>query len=72
MKRSNASENEISNALYLAALSNFCIYIPSNDTSNKPQSWPLRHGDPLHKVSLSLLYVAVRAWNAVQYDTSTS
>ncbi|OEU14927.1 hypothetical protein FRACYDRAFT_188334, partial [Fragilariopsis cylindrus CCMP1102] len=51
MKRANASENEISNALYLAALSNFCIYIPSNDTSNKPQSWPLRHGDPLHKVS---------------------
>mmetsp|Transcript_42101 Transcript_42101/g.101542 ORF Transcript_42101/g.101542 Transcript_42101/m.101542 type:complete len:1109 (-) Transcript_42101:236-3562(-) len=64
MKKENASDEEIQRALYLAALSQFCIYMPSNTGNNNPKrnstgpsigrsSWPLRHGDPLHKTPIS-------------------
>jgi hypothetical protein len=55
LKRARASDDEIAYALYLAALSNFCIFVPSNDTT-KEDSWPLRYGDPLHKVSDDSIY----------------
>lgn len=45
LQKEGASEEEIERAMYLAALSQFCIYNPANET--KPE-WPLRHGDPLH------------------------
>lgn len=51
MKKENASDEEVQRALYLAALSQFCIYVPSNN-STKQQSWPLRDGDPLHKTAM--------------------
>lgn len=41
---------EIERAMYLAALSQFCIYNPSK--SNKPD-WPLRDGDPLHRSAMT-------------------
>jgi serine/threonine protein phosphatase PrpC len=52
MKKENASDEEVQRALYLAALSHFCIYMPSNN-STKQQSWPLRDGDPLHKTAMA-------------------
>ena len=51
LKRARASEEEIAHTMYLAALSNFCIFVPSSETANGAHSWPLRYGDPLHKVS---------------------
>jgi len=46
MQKDGASEGEIQRALYLAALSQFCIYNPHT------QGWPLRAGlNPLHKQS---------------------
>jgi serine/threonine protein phosphatase PrpC len=48
MKKAGASDEDLQRALYLAALSQFCIYVPTSDSS-KQQSWPLRDGDPLHK-----------------------
>eukprot|EP00934_Nitzschia_sp_Nitz4_P001304 Nitzschia sp. Nitz4//scaffold59_size112058//28223//29941//NITZ4_004103-RA/size112058-exonerate_protein2genome-gene-0.67-mRNA-1//1//CDS//3329555105//1304//frame0 len=50
MKKERASEEEIQHALYLAALSQFCIYTPSD--SKQQGSWPLRHGDPLYRASM--------------------
>jgi serine/threonine protein phosphatase PrpC len=47
LKRKGATENEIQKALYLAALSQFCIYVPSD------QAWPFNEGDPLHMSSVS-------------------
>ncbi len=44
LKRSGANDKDIRRALYLAALSQFCIYNPSNETD---KDWPLREGDPL-------------------------
>uniref|UniRef100_A0A7S4KBH8 C2H2-type domain-containing protein n=1 Tax=Odontella aurita TaxID=265563 RepID=A0A7S4KBH8_9STRA len=44
MKKKGASSEDIRRALYLAALSQFCIYIPSDGEGD----WPLREGDPLH------------------------
>jgi serine/threonine protein kinase len=52
MGRAGASDDEITHALYLAALSQFCIYVPSYNAS-KPQSWPLRDGDPLHRIAMA-------------------
>ncbi|KAL3908560.1 MAG: hypothetical protein SGILL_008436, partial [Bacillariaceae sp.] len=52
MERAGATEDEITHALYLAALSQFCIYVPSYNAS-KPQSWPLRDGDPLHRIAMA-------------------
>jgi len=48
MRKEGASEEEIKRALYLAALSQFCIYNPARETN---QDWPLRDGDPLHRYS---------------------
>jgi serine/threonine protein phosphatase PrpC len=51
MKKKGASDKEIRRALYLAALSQFCIYAPSSSKKQK-LSWPLRQGDPLHKIAM--------------------
>jgi serine/threonine protein kinase len=44
MKKEGASDADIQRALYLAALSQFCIY---NPTSTRHHGWPLRDDDPL-------------------------
>ena len=41
--KKGASEKDIERALYLAALSHYCIYLPNGDIAD----WPLRSGDPL-------------------------
>jgi protein phosphatase 1L len=51
MKKENASDEELQRALYLAALSHFCIYMPGKN-STKQQRWPLAQGDPLHKTAM--------------------
>eukprot|EP00804_Cyclotella_cryptica_P018285 CCRYP_017653-RB/>CCRYP_017653-RB protein AED:0.20 eAED:0.20 QI:294/0.9/0.81/1/0.8/0.63/11/1789/1311 len=43
LRKEGASSDDIQRALYLAALSQFCIYVPLQG-----KSWPLRHGDPMH------------------------
>ncbi len=62
MQMKGASQDEIQRALYLAALSQFCIYMPKN------KSWPLRVGDPLfnaaivkHSCTLKDFHHALRA-----------
>ncbi|KAL7530009.1 hypothetical protein ACHAXR_003268, partial [Thalassiosira sp. AJA248-18] len=45
--KEGASSHDIQRALYLAALSQFCIYVP---TESEGKNWPLRRGDPLHDV----------------------
>ena len=50
MQKRGASEDEIQRALYLAALSNFCIFIPSD--SDEEMRWPLQPGGPLHDASM--------------------
>jgi len=55
MQNKGASEKEIRRALYLAALSQFCIYMPAaNPTGSKQSSlaWPLRQGDPFYKIAM--------------------
>ena len=49
LRKEGASERDIQRALYLAALSQFCIYVP---TESEGKSWPLRRGDPLHDVNV--------------------
>mmetsp|Transcript_22394 Transcript_22394/g.54225 ORF Transcript_22394/g.54225 Transcript_22394/m.54225 type:complete len:610 (-) Transcript_22394:110-1939(-) len=49
LKKEGASPQDIRRALYLAALSQFCIYVP---TESEGKSWPLRRGDPLHDVNV--------------------
>jgi serine/threonine protein kinase len=49
MNKEGASEEDIQRALYLAALSQFCIYVPTNESD---KNWPLREGDPLFKASI--------------------
>eukprot|EP00571_Detonula_confervacea_P008450 CAMPEP_0172331272 /NCGR_PEP_ID=MMETSP1058-20130122/61842_1 /TAXON_ID=83371 /ORGANISM="Detonula confervacea, Strain CCMP 353" /LENGTH=1290 /DNA_ID=CAMNT_0013048535 /DNA_START=357 /DNA_END=4229 /DNA_ORIENTATION=+ len=49
LKKEGASSQDIQRALYLAALSQFCIYVP---TESEGKNWPLRRGDPLHKVNV--------------------
>lgn len=49
LKKEGASHNDIQRALYLAALSQFCIYVPTESEGTK---WPLRRGDPLHDVNV--------------------
>lgn len=51
MRRGGASDDEIAHALYLAALSQFCIYVPSKNEA-KGLNWPLRDGDPLHRAEM--------------------
>lgn len=59
MRRRGASPDDIKRALYLAALSQFCIYVPtiesSSSTSSRSnsagihhKSWPYGRGHPLH------------------------
>lgn len=53
MQHKGASEREIRRALYLAALSQFCIYMPASVGSKRSGlSWPLRQGDPLYKIAM--------------------
>ena len=48
LQNEGASSSEIKKALYLAALSQFCIYVPTNG-----MNWPLRKGDPLNDISVA-------------------
>lgn len=52
MRRKGATEGDIQKALYLAALSQFCIFSPSR-RRDRPKhvrdDWPLRYDDPPHK-----------------------
>jgi serine/threonine protein phosphatase PrpC len=50
MRRKGASEEEIERAMYLAALSQFCIY---NPLLTSRREWPLRDGDPLHQSAMT-------------------
>lgn len=50
MQKQGATAEEIEKAIYLAALSQFCIYNPSKQ--NK-RDWPLRDGDPLHRTAMT-------------------
>ena len=62
MKKQGASDDDIHKALYLAALSQFCIYNPTFTSNSSTQrhkhqmkknlGWPLRAGDPLQKASI--------------------
>lgn len=47
LQNEGASSSEIKQALYLAALSQFCIYVPTK------MGWPLRKGDPLDDISVA-------------------
>ena len=51
LQKKGATKEDIEKAMYLAALSQFCIYNPSNP--KKPPDWPLRDGDPLHKSTMT-------------------
>ena len=53
MKKEGASDEELQRALYLAALSQFCIYVPNSANKQHQASWPYRHGDPLHKTAMA-------------------
>ena len=46
LQKVGATEHDIRRALYLASLSQFCIYSPN-------ESWPMRHGDPLHNINFA-------------------
>jgi len=50
MEKEGASTEDIQRALYLAALSQFCIYTPMS--SSGEMFWPLREGDPLFNASI--------------------
>lgn len=50
MKKKGASDDEIERAIYLAALSQFCIYNPMDPNQ---RDWPLRDGDPLHQSAMT-------------------
>ena len=78
MQKQGASEEEIQRALYLAALSNFCIFIPSED--DEEMRWPLHPGGPLHdasmvkkKCGLNDFHTALRARDplGVGFDSSS-
>jgi serine/threonine protein phosphatase PrpC len=47
LKREGASDDDVQRALYLAALSQFCIFNPSQH-----HAWPLRRGDPLRHYAM--------------------
>jgi serine/threonine protein phosphatase PrpC/serine/threonine protein kinase len=52
MTKHGASQEDIQRALYLAALSQFCIFVPEISSGGDSNRWPMRHGDPLHKTSM--------------------
>jgi serine/threonine protein phosphatase PrpC len=47
LQKADATAAEIEKAMYLAALSQYCIFNPSRG------DWPLRSGDPLHNASMT-------------------
>jgi len=51
MEKEGASAKDIRRALYLAALSQFCIYTPVSEKGERIY-WPLRKGDPLFNASI--------------------
>lgn len=53
MKKEGASDDEVQRALYLAALSQFCIYVPNLNDNDDHSSWPYRQGDPLHNTAMA-------------------
>ena len=60
LKDEKASDEDIRRALYLAALSQFCIYLP---TSSSDKNWPLREGDPLFRaVSFRIGFMIFRVY----------
>lgn len=53
MKKEGATDEEVQRALYLASLSQFCIYVPNAPSNGVNQmEWPLRQGDPLHRTKV--------------------
>eukprot|EP00554_Chaetoceros_debilis_P010934 CAMPEP_0194109230 /NCGR_PEP_ID=MMETSP0150-20130528/8761_1 /TAXON_ID=122233 /ORGANISM="Chaetoceros debilis, Strain MM31A-1" /LENGTH=1291 /DNA_ID=CAMNT_0038798141 /DNA_START=50 /DNA_END=3925 /DNA_ORIENTATION=+ len=50
LKRERTTDDDIRRALYLAALSQFCIY---NPTHKSDKDWPLGQGDPLEFCSMA-------------------
>ena len=50
MQKQGSSDEEIQRALYLAALSNFCIFVPTS--SEHETRWPLQPGGPLAAASM--------------------
>lgn len=50
MQKRGATTREIEKAMYLAALSQFCIYNPWKE---KGAAWPLGDGEPLHKSAMT-------------------
>lgn len=52
MQKEGATSEEIDRAMYLAALSQFCIYNPNQDSKDS-KAWPLGDGDPLHKSAMT-------------------
>lgn len=49
LRKEGASSLDIKRALYLAALSQFCIYVP---TEFDEMNWPWRRGDPMFHVNV--------------------
>jgi len=47
LQKSRASSADVERVMYLAALSQYCIFNPSKE------DWPLRKGDPLYKVTMT-------------------
>lgn len=52
MAKHGASQEDIQRALYLAALSQFCIFAPEASSEGDSSKWPMRDGDPLHRASM--------------------
>lgn len=50
MRKKGASDEDIERAMYLAALTQFCIY---NPLESSQREWPLRDGDPLHQSAMT-------------------
>ena len=51
MQKEGASAKDIQRAVYLASLSQFCIYTPVLEKGERIY-WPLREGDPLFNASI--------------------
>jgi serine/threonine protein phosphatase PrpC/serine/threonine protein kinase len=52
MTKHGASQEDIKRALYLAALSQFCIFAPEVSSEGDSSKWPMRDGDPLHRTAM--------------------
>jgi len=53
MKKEGASDDDVQHALYLAALSQFCIDVPSPHDKEEHSKWPYRQGDPLYNTEMA-------------------